>query len=61
MKVISGILSRAKDLVKALRFYAAGEWSDGYPGGVKVREGDNISLDFGETACVALEKLGKYR
>ena len=36
----------------ALEFYAGGEWSDGYPGGVKV---DDNTLDFGDIARAALE------
>lgn len=40
------------ELVEALRFYASGEWSDGYPGGVKI---DDNTLDFGDTARAALE------
>ena len=39
-------------LLAALRFYAEGEWSDGYPGGVKI---DDNTLDFGDIARAALE------
>lgn len=44
--------ARIEQLEAALRFYAEGNWSDGYPGGVKV---DDNTLDFGETARAALE------
>lgn len=46
-------------LLEALKFYAKGEWSDGYPGGIKVREGEDIFLDFGEMARDAIKKAEK--
>ncbi len=46
-----------REALKALRFYAEGEWSDGYPGGIKIRQGNDIALDFGETARDAIPKL----
>lgn len=41
----------------ALKFYANGDWCDGYPGGVRVEgEGWTVALDFGDTARAALER-----
>lgn len=50
-------LLRQKDreiekLRAALRLYAEGQWSDGYPGGVQI---DDNTLDFGDIARAALE------
>jgi hypothetical protein len=42
---IENLQAEIERLRAALRFYAEGEWSDGYPGGVKI---DDNTLDFGE-------------
>ena len=40
-------------LIKALEFYANGNWHDEYPCGVKINDD---TLDFGDTAKEALKK-----
>jgi hypothetical protein len=45
--------ARVAELEEALRFYAEGNWSDGYPGGVQI---DDNTLDFGGVARAALKE-----
>lgn len=40
-------------LLEALKFYANGNWADGYPGGIRC---ENNILDFGDTAQTALQE-----
>jgi len=40
----------------ALKFYADGDWCDGYPGGVRIQQDNDTYLDFGDEARAALER-----
>lgn len=56
---IEALEAEIERLREALAFYANGEWSDGYPGGVKHEpNGDGVThLDFGDRAKAALANL----
>jgi hypothetical protein len=52
-KLSKAAAERIEELERALRFYAEGDWNDGYPGGVRVGPGE---LDTGHEARKALAR-----
>ncbi len=49
-QALDEVLDQLDEARKALKFYAEGEWADGYPGGVYLEDGSNAIIDTGHKA-----------